>query len=57
LNELVLALALNRNLLNLDGLAIELACYADGVPGDADFTLASCEAHGDARAATNKKNS
>jgi hypothetical protein len=56
LNELILALALNRDLLNLHGIAVKLTSHAHGVAGDPDFTLSSREAHGDTGAATNKKN-
>jgi hypothetical protein len=54
LNELVLALSLNRDLLNLYWIAVKLTRHAHGVAGDPDFALSAREAHGDTRAATNK---
>ena len=55
LNEFVLTLALNRDLFDLDGLAVEFTRHAYRVPGDAHFALAAREAYGDACAAANKE--
>jgi len=55
LNEFVFALALDGDLLDLDGLAVEFTRHAYRVPGDAHFALAAREAYGDACAAANKE--
>ena len=51
LDKFVFALAFDGDLFDLDGFAVEFACHAYRVPGDAHFALAAREANGDARAA------
>ena len=55
LDELVLALALDGDLGQLQGLALQLARHADGVGGDAHLALAAGQAHRHAGAAAGEQ--